>query len=143
MFAIMKRTWVAGVVLIAVALGATGVLQLRAKFGSDEIFAAGDPTVPTIVASNVKEVTYELFGPATAAGRVNYLGADAKPQEAVFTGLPWTHTFTTTIPAVVADLVAQGDAEQLGCRISVNGTVKDEQSVTGPAAQAFCLVKAA
>ncbi|HOW94130.1 MmpS family transport accessory protein [Mycolicibacterium fallax] len=143
MLAIIKRMWIPLVVLIAVALGTTGVLQLRGKFGSDEIFAVGNKTVETIVPFNPKEVTYELFGPASASGRVSYLNADAQPEEAVFNGLPWTHSFSTTIPAVVANLVAQGDVGQLGCRITVNGTVKDEQTVTGPAAQAFCLVKAA
>ena len=74
---------------------------------------------------------------------MSFLNAEAKPQEAVFTGLPWTHSFSTTIPAVVANLVAQGDSDTLGCRITVNGAVKDEQQASGSSAQAFCLVKAA
>jgi hypothetical protein len=143
MLALLKRSWVAIVVLIAVALGAAGVIQLRAKFGSDEIFAASDHRPETIVPFKPKQVTYELFGPATASGKVSFLNAEAKPQEAVFTGLPWTHSFSTTIPAVVANLVAQGDSDTLGCRITVNGAVKDEQQASGSSAQAFCLVKAA
>lgn len=143
MFALIKRTWVAVVVVLAVALGAAGVIQLRARFGSDEIFAASDHRPGTIVAVNTKQVTYELFGPAAGAGKISYLNAEAKPEEAVFTGLPWTHTFSTTAPAVVANLIAQGDTDTLGCRITVNGAVKDEQQASGASAQTFCLVKAA
>jgi hypothetical protein len=49
----------------------------------------------------------------------------------------------TMSPAVIANLVAQGDSDQIGCRITVNGAVKDEQFATGHHAQVFCLVKAA
>jgi hypothetical protein len=50
---------------------------------------------------------------------------------------------TTTSPAVIANLVAQGDGDAIGCRITVNGDIKDEQHATGHHAQVFCLVKAA
>jgi hypothetical protein len=39
--------------------------------------------------------------------------------------------------------VAQGDSSAIGCRITVNGEVKDENSSEGVNAQTFCLVKSA
>ena len=33
--------------------------------------------------------------------------------------LPWTYTITTTIPAVIANVVAQGNSDNIGCRITV------------------------
>ena len=65
------------------------------------------------------------------------------PEQANFTSLPWTYTLTTTIPAIIANVVAQGNSDTIGCRITVNGDVRDEQTSNGHHAQTFCLVKAA
>ena len=143
MLSLLKRLWIPVVVAIVVALGAVAVTNFRAVFGSDEIFRNSGNTMETLVPTNEKTITYELFGQGSASGKVSFLDAAAELQETVFTGLPWQHSFTTTTPSVIASLVAQGDASALGCRIRVNGEVKDEQTVTAPSAQAFCLVKAA
>ncbi|EUA33459.1 conserved membrane family protein [Mycobacterium xenopi 4042] len=74
---------------------------------------------------------------------MSYLNEIAQPEQADFTNLPWTYTITTTIPAVIANVVAQGTSDTIGCRITVNGEVKDEQSSAGHHAQTSCLVKAA
>lgn len=142
-FGILKRAWVPIVVVLAVVFGTMGVIRLRGIFGSDELFSNADRTVEQIVSVNDKQVTYEIFGPSGTTGAVSYLNENAEPQKATFAGLPWTHTLTTTLPVVVGHLVAQGDSDTLGCRISVNGVVKDEQSASGHDAQVFCLVKAA
>lgn len=134
--------WVVLLVVVAALLGAVGVMQLRGMFGSDKIFAAPEKT-EAIVSVNVKKVTYEVFGPAEAVGKISYLDENGKSLNASFTSLPWTQTLATTIPAVVAQVVAQGDTNTIGCRITVNGVVKDEQSANGHDAQTFCLVKAA
>jgi len=39
--------------------------------------------------------------------------------------------------------MVQGDSDQIGCRITVDGTVRDEKSTDGVNAQTFCLVKSA
>lgn len=143
MFTFMRRAWVLIVGVAAVVLGGLAVINLRGAFGSDEIFSWSGSGSEVIESINVKRVTYEVFGPGSAAGGVSYLNKDTKPERADFTGLPWTYTMTTTNPAVVANLVAQSDGESIGCRIIVNGDIKDEQLVNGHHAQAFCLVKAA
>jgi len=48
---------------------------------------------------------------------------------------------STTAPAAAANIVAQGDSDTIGCRITVDGVVKDEKTSTGVNAQTFCLVK--
>jgi len=139
----LKRAWVPLVIVVAVALGGLAVDQLRGAFGSEEIFSATGSSAEPLVPTNIKRVTYEVYGPRGTSGSVSYLNAHAQPEQADFTSLPWTYTITTTIPAVMANVVAQGNSDDIGCRITVNGEVKDEQSSTGHHAQTFCLVKAA
>lgn len=131
------------VVATAVVGGALAVVNLRGAFGSDEIFSWSGSGSEVIESINIKRVIYEVFGPSDTAGGVSYLNADTKPEEANFASLPWAYTMTTTNPAVVANLVAQGNGDSIGCRIIVNGDVKEEQLANGHHAQAFCLVKAA
>ncbi|MCV7384698.1 MmpS family transport accessory protein [Mycolicibacter longobardus] len=140
---IMKRAWVPVVVAVAAFAGTLAVVSLRGEFGSDEIFRWDGSGSRVIDSINEKEVRYEVFGPGAASGSVSYLNRETQPEQASFTGLPWSHTMTTTSPAVIGNLVAQGDGDQIGCRITVNGAVKDEQLATGHHAQVFCLVKAA
>ncbi len=139
----LTKLWVPIVVVAAVALGGLGVDQLRGAFGSEKIFSATGGYAEPLVQSNVKHVTYEVFGPPGATGTISYLNSAAEPEQASFTSLPWTHSISTTKPSVIANVVAQGDSSTIGCRISVNGELQDEQSSSGHHAQTFCLVKAA
>ncbi|MEE6179607.1 MmpS family transport accessory protein [Mycobacterium sp. 050134] len=143
MLAFLKKAWVPLVVVTAVALGAVAVDRLRGVFGSDEIFTATGSSAEPLEPSHIKRVTYEVYGPGGTTGSVSYLDKNAVPQQADFTTLPWTYTITTTVPAVIANVVAQGDSDTIGCRITVNDQVKDEQSAAGHHAQTSCRVKAA
>jgi len=138
----LKRAWVPLVVVVAVALGGIAVDRLRGVFGSDAIFTATGSSAEPLEASHVKRVTYEVYGPSGTAGSVSYLDKNAQSEQADFTTLPWTFTVTTTVPAVIASVVAQGNSDDIGCRITVNGEVKDERSAAGRHAQTSCLVKA-
>ncbi len=143
MLTFLKRAWVPLVVVVAVALGGVTVDRLRGVFGSDAIFTATDRSAEPLEPSHIKRVTYEVYGPDDTTGSVSYLDKNAQPEQANFTSLPWTFTITTTIPAVIANVVAQGNSNNIGCRITVNGVVRDEQSSAGHHAQTSCLVKAA
>ncbi|RAV02953.1 transport acessory protein MmpS [Mycolicibacter senuensis] len=143
MFTIAKRAWVPLVVTVAAVAGTVAVVNLRGAFGSDEIFHWDGSGSAPIASINEKRVVYEVFGPDGAAGGVSYLNEEMRPVQATFAGLPWSYTITTTNPAVIGTLVAQGDSDEIGCRITVNGAVKDEHVATGHHAQVFCLVKAA
>ncbi|WP_061001597.1 MmpS family transport accessory protein [Mycolicibacterium mucogenicum] len=113
---VLTRIWVPVVTAVAVALGAAAVTQLRGAFG-------------------------EVFGPNDTAGSVNYLDQNAQPVQASFRSLPWTVEISTTAPATIASLVAQGDGDRLGCRITVDGEARQEHSSTGRDAQTSCLAK--
>ena len=143
MFIFLKRAWIPLVVVVAVALGGVAVSRLRGLFGSEEIFTATGSSAEPLEPSHLKRVTYEVYGPTDTAGSVSYLDKKAQPEQADFTSLPWTFTVTTTAPAVIASVVAQGNSDNIGCRITVNGEVKDERSSAGHHAQTSCLVKAA
>ena len=52
-------------------------------------------------------------------------------------------TVSTTDPGVLANVVAQGDSAELGCRILVDDKLVAENFAEGRHAQAFCLDKAA
>ncbi|MHA7649562.1 MmpS family transport accessory protein [Mycobacterium sp. ML4] len=143
MLTLLKRAWIPLVVVVAVVLGGVAVQRLRAVFGSDKLFSTTGSAAETIVPFNPKTVTYEVFGPSDTTGSVSYLNKNAEAEEARFSSLPWTYTISTTIPAVIANIVAQGNSDRIGCRITVNGDVRDEQSSSGHHAQTFCLVKAA
>ncbi len=142
MLAFLKKAWVPLVVAVAVALGGIAVSNLRGAFGSEEIFTATGSSAEPLEPSHIKRITYEVYGPADTSGSVSYLDKSAQPERADFTRLPWTYTVTTTVPAVIANVVAQGDSDTIGCRITVNGEVKDERSTDGHHAQTSCLVKA-
>jgi hypothetical protein len=143
MLTFLKRVWAPLVAVAAVLLGSVAVSQLRGVFGSDEIFFATGSSAEPLEPSHIKRVTYQVYGPGDTRGSVSYLDERAQPEQASFTGLPWSFTIMTTASAVMASVVAQGDSDNLGCRVTVDGVVKDERSSAGHHAQTSCLVKAA
>ncbi|AKK27089.1 MmpS family transport accessory protein [Mycobacterium sp. EPa45] len=139
----LKRFWVAVIIVIAL-LAAVGVVsRLRTFFDSDRPYIAAAMPADAIKPINTKRVTYEIIGPSGASGRVSYLDVNGKTIEAGFTRLPWSVTVSTTDPGVLANVVAQGNADALGCRILVDGKLVAEDFANGRDAQAFCLDKAA
>ncbi|MFZ3267531.1 MAG: MmpS family transport accessory protein [Mycobacterium sp.] len=143
MLTLLKRAWVPLVVVVAVVLGGVTVDRLRGVFGSEAIFTATGSSAEPLEPSHLKQVAYEVYGRSDTTGSVSYLDKDAQPEQANFTALPWTFTIMTTVPAVMANVVAQGNSDIIWCRITVDGVVKDEQSSAGHHAQTSCLVKAA
>ena len=139
----LSKAWVPLVVAVAVVLGGVAVLHLRDAFGSEPVFSASGRSAQPLDPSYVKQVTYDIYGPSGTAGSASYLDMNAEAHQVNFTDLPWSFTISTTVPAVLASVVAQGDSATIGCRITVNGRVKDEQSAAGHHAQTSCLVKAA
>ena len=72
---------------------------------------------------------------------MNYLDVNAQPQRVDDAVLPWSYDVTTTEPAVFANIVAQSDSDSIGCRIIIDGAVKDKRSVKTVNAYTFCLDK--
>ena len=98
---------------------------------------AGDQIVPF----NPKRVVLEVFGDPGATATISYLDVDARPQQVDGATLPWSYEDSTTKPAVVVNIVAQGNGSTLGCRIIVDGVVKAENTVNTPGAYTYCLDK--
>lgn len=136
------RMWIPIVMVIVVAVGVVAVSRLHAVFGSHQR-VSDVSNADAIVAFNPKRVVYEIFGPAGTTATIDYLDADAQPQEVAHATIPWSFPIETTLSAVVANVVAQGDSESLGCRIIVNGVVRDQLLVNSHNAETTCLVKSA
>jgi hypothetical protein len=117
------------------------VYRLHGVFGSHHKTAAAGGISNEIIPFNPKHVILEVFGAPGTVATINYLDVNAQPQRVDHTTLPWSYTITTTEPAVVGNVVAQGDSDFIGCRITVNGVVKDERSVNEVNAYTFCLDK--
>ena len=129
------------VAVVVVALAAFAVDRLHGAFGSHKNSESGGGVSNEIVPFNPKNVVYQVFGAPGATATINYQDVHAAPQRVDNAPLPWSYTITTTDPAVIANLVAQGNGSTLGCRIIVNGVVKDERTVNEMNAYTFCLDK--
>lgn len=137
----LRRAWMPLVIAIVVGIAAFAVDRLHGVFGKTEITRPGSGLANDPEPFNPKVVVYEVFGPPGATATVNYLNLDAEPQIARDVTLPWSLTLTTTAPAAAANIVAQGDSDTIGCRITVDDVVKDERVSTGVSAQTYCIVK--
>jgi hypothetical protein len=137
----LRRAWMALVILLVVLVGAFAVDRLHGIFGKSELTRPGSGLANDPVPFNPKTVVYEIFGPPGTVATINYLDLDAQPQIARDVTLPWTLELSTTAPAAAANIVAQGDSDTIGCRITVDGVIKDQKTSTGVNAQTFCIVK--
>lgn len=90
-----------------------------------------------------KTAIYEILGPPGTTGVVNWMDAESLPQKANFTTLPWSKTIVAEMPGIFAYVVAQGDSPFIGCRITVDGKLVDQQQATNRNAQVSCLDKSA
>ncbi|MFL0274395.1 MmpS family transport accessory protein [Mycobacterium sp. SMC-19] len=131
-------------VLVAVAVVAVAafcVYRLHGIFGSGDTTSTSSDAAEDIVPFNPKDVVYEVFGAPGAVATINYLDVNAAPVQVIDAPLPWRYQATTTEPAVIADLRAQGNGDTLGCRIVIDGELKDERTANAVSAYIYCLDK--
>lgn len=144
MVGIVKRAWIPLLIVVVVAVGGVVVYRMHGLFGSDnETTRTGAGLAQDAEPFNPKVVTYQITGTEGAVATINYLDLDSTPQRVDDARLPWSITLKTTKPSASATIIAQGDGNQIGCRVSVDDEVRDEQSSTGVNAQVSCLVKSA
>jgi len=129
------------VAVVVVSVAAFGVYRLHGIFGSGDTTSTSRDAADEIVPFNPKDVVYEVFGTPGAVATINYLDVNAAPQQVIDAPLPWRYQATTTEPAVIADLRAQGNGDTLGCHIFIDGELKDERIVNAVRAYTFCLDK--
>ncbi|MGH3560450.1 MAG: MmpS family transport accessory protein [Mycobacterium sp.] len=142
-FSLVRRGWMLLVVVIVVAVAAFGVYRLHGIFGSHNVTSTASGMVEETEPFNPKHITLEVFGDPGTVATINYVDIDVQPQQVLNATLPWALTMVTTQPGAFSNLVAQGNSDFLGCRITVDGEVKDERIVNEVNAYTFCLVKSA
>lgn len=140
---VLSKVWLPLVVLAVIAVVSYGVSTVR---GLND--AITDPpeaqAIPaTVVQINPKNVTYEVFGNLGGSGKVTYADLNSAPVQVELTSLPWTYSETTMAASASLSLVAQVEGDSVGCRILVNGQVRDEHSVNHDGAAVACTVTAA
>jgi hypothetical protein len=138
---VVGRVWIPLVIVVVLAVSGLIVSRLHKVFGSQDLNAGAGAGIE-IEQFNPKIVVYDVFGPAGTTATIDYFDADANTHE-VTAALPWSTTISTTLPAVSANIMAQGDSDQIGCRVTVDGVIRDQKSTDGLNAQTFCLVKSA
>jgi len=137
---IAARGWLVWVTIVVIGLAAFAVDRLQGAFGSQNT-ATPAGVADQIEPFNPKRVQLEVFGDPGATATISYLDVDARPQRVDNAPLPWIYDDTTTTPAVLVNISAQGDGSTLGCRITVDGVVKTENIANDPSAYTFCLDK--
>lgn len=138
-----KKLWVVLVVVAVIVVAVFCVYRLRSIFGVHDTRQMTNGIADDIKPFNPKHVVYEVYGPPGTVANINYLDINAQPRRVDNVPLPWTLSVTTTLPSVSVNVVAQGDSDEIGCRIVVNDVVNDERSSNEFNAQTFCIVKSA
>lgn len=139
---LLRRVWIPLVIAVVLATSGLIVLRLHRLFAAADLNAEANAGIE-IVQFNPKVVVYEVYGRPGSSATIGYLDADANLHNLSGVALPWSTTISTTLPAVSASIMVQADGDQIGCRITVDGTVRDERSADGVKAQTYCLVKSA
>ena len=137
---VVGRAWMVWVTIAIVALAGFAVYRLQGAFGSENPATPGG-MADQIVPFNPKRVQLEVFGNPGATATITYMDVNSRPQRVDDAALPWSYDDSTTTPAVLVNVQAQGDGSTLGCRITIDGIVKVERSQAMPSAYVFCLDK--
>jgi Mycobacterium membrane protein len=139
--AVLEKAWLPLVAVIAVALGALCMWKVHQASAPGPVLTVNGPQAPEEFVP--KQLTYELFGSLGDGGMLSYIDIDGHPHKVDLTSLPWSHMETTTLTVVSGSISAQVHGGQVGCRMLVNGVVRDEQSATRQDADVTCRVKSA
>ncbi len=119
--------WIPLVILVVIGVGGFTVSRLHGIFGSEKRPSYVDSKIDDTEPFNPKRLTYEVFGPPGTVADISYFDVNGDPQLVEGARLPWSLKITTTLPAVMGNIVAQGNSDSIGCRIVVDGVVKAER----------------
>lgn len=139
----LRRVWLPVVIVVVVGVAALSVDRVRGMFASEPLLITPVEFADDPDPFDPKVVTYEVFGPEGEAVDVNYVDLEGDPQRVDGAVLPWAITLQTMEPSAAANIVAQGRTSFLGCRVLVDGVLRDERSSSGTNVQTFCIVKSA
>ncbi|EPQ47252.1 MmpS family transport accessory protein [Mycobacterium pseudoshottsii] len=120
------------------------VSRVRGMFGSQQLPTYADSTpAGSVSSSGPKRVRYEIFGAPGTIADINYMDPAGEAQQLNDVALPWSIEVETDAPSMVANIIAQGNSDFLGCRISSDGEVKDERTSSAVSAYVYCIAKSA
>lgn len=137
------RTWIPLVILVVVIVGGFTVHRIRGFFGSENRPSYSDTNLENSKPFNPKHLTYEIFGPPGTVADISYFDVNSEPQRVDGAVLPWSLHITTNDAAVMGNIVAQGNSDSIGCRITVDSKVRAERVSNEVNAYTYCLVKSA
>lgn len=137
------RTWIPLVILVVVIVGGFTVHRIRGFFSSENRPSYSDTNLENSKPFNPKHLTYEIFGPPGTVADISYFDVNSEPQRVDGAVLPWSLHITTNDAAVMGNIVAQGNSDSIGCRITVDGKVRAERVSNEVNAYTYCLVKSA
>ena len=129
--------------VIVVAVGGFAVARVRGIFGSHQLptYGAACPTTSTGPTRNVWSTRSSV--PLELIADINYIDDDGETNQVDGATLPWSHEIVTTAPSMTGNIVAQTTSAFIGCRITSDGEVKDERTVSQVSAYIYCFVKSA
>ncbi|HME78716.1 MAG TPA: MmpS family transport accessory protein [Mycobacterium sp.] len=139
----LGKLWAPAVILVVFVIAGYGVHTVRGRSANISHPPVTSAIPATVIQINPKNVTYEAFGDLGSGGRVTYADLNSRPIEVTLASLPWSISETTMSPSATLSLVMQVDGDAAGCRILVDGKVRDEHLVSHPSAAVACTVNAA
>jgi hypothetical protein len=140
---VLKRLWIPLLILVVLGAGGFTVARLHGVFGSEDRPVYADTEKDERQPYDPKHLMYEVFGPPGTVASISYFDLDSEPRFVEAATLPWTLTFVMSEATAVANVVAQGDSDSIGCRIMVDDEVKAERIRQGASAFTFCRLTAA
>lgn len=129
------------VTVVVVGVGLLGMYKVHQFSEPEPVITVNGPQAPEEF--NLKRLTYEVLGSAVQSGKLVYVDIDGHPHQVDITTLPWTHTETTTLTVASGSISVHVRGDQVGCRMLVDGIVRDEQSSDHQDADVECRVKSA
>ena len=140
---VLGKLWRPLVIIAVLAVVAYGVSTVRHNSEAISHPAATSSIPATVVEINPKNVTYEAYGTLGGGGKLVYANLDSQPVEVRLAALPWSVSETTMSPSATLSLVMEVEGDSAGCRILVDGKVRDEHVVSHQSAAVACTVTAA
>jgi hypothetical protein len=138
---VLSRIWMPLVAVVAVGVGLLCMYKVHQFSEPEPVITVNGPQAPEEF--NLKRITYEVFGDVGQGGKLVYVDIDGHPHEVDITTLPWSHTESTTLTVASGSISVHVHGGQVGCRMLVDGVIRDEHSGDHPDADVQCRVKSA
>ncbi|MEV6557486.1 MmpS family transport accessory protein [Nocardia sp. NPDC051756] len=134
----MKSAWIYGVVFLV--LGLTAIFIARLRLSEIPDLAIGHSSAPPVLGRPIEKVVdYEIDGPSGTPVRLSYLDEQGNVKD-ISADLPWRTSLRTHRLTLSTGVVAQSDADQVSCRILIDGKPRDAQVANGRFAAVNCSV---